>query len=348
MSFDFEKVLDKAFDMLEKNLQDKKEGKAAEMQRLSDIAMEQEKTKRMGFSAQEQLQNLVNQGLLKKQEVENTGLMNREQLKESGLSFRQSQQNDFEASKPIFKEDKTKISTADGGVEERSVWRNYNTQAGRIDNTPGGSFDATDMEFFNNRRPEVQSSQGSRTGTRTLTNQDMNFQTPVENMPRNTGFVRVESGDQAGRTLNVGRDNGGDYQITEALPSRTHDLTGIPNERLAPNHTPMTADSLSQKQQQRTIEPSLPDTTRMLSSHQPIGAVQDQSTPFGQTFIRSNLGHLLGADKALNIANTFNRTLTGGWGLSNQVGNAMIERGIKPAIKWAGQEYQDPYERKIY
>ena len=280
MSLDFEKVLNKAFDMLEKSLQDKKEGKAAEMQRLSDIAMEQEKTKRMGFSAQEQVQNLVNQGLLKKQELENTGLITREQMNEAGLNFRQDKQNAFEASKPIFREDKTKTTTAEGGIEERSYWKNYNTPAGRIDNTPGGTFDDSDLNFLQNRRPGGTSLQNSNTrtgaqatqtgtGARALTAQDMSFQTPVESMPLNTGFVRVESGDQAGRTLYTGRDQAGNYQITEGLPSRTHDLTGIPNERLAPNHTPMTTASLSQQPQQEAVASVLSDTARTLSENKP-------------------------------------------------------------------------------
>lgn len=68
--------------------------------------------------------------------------------------------------------------------------------------------------------------------------------------------------------------------------------------------------------------------------------------PFGNSFIRSNIGHTLGVDKAHNIATGLNRAATGAWDLSNKVGNTIIERGIKPAAKWATQEYDDPYRKK--
>lgn len=72
----------------------------------------------------------------------------------------------------------------------------------------------------------------------------------------------------------------------------------------------------------------------------------DMPRPFGESFIRSNIGHTLGVDKAHNIATGFNRAATGAWDLSNKAGNTIIERGIKPAAKWATQEYDDPYRKK--
>lgn len=344
---DFDKLINKAFDMLEQNLKDKKENRAAEMQRLTEIAKEQERTKRMGYSSQEQLQNLVNQGLIKKQELENTGLMDREKMKESGLDFRQAQQLTHEANMPIFKEDKTKTTTAEGETET-TRWRNYNTPEGRIAGTPAGTFDQSDMDHFNNRVPVPERSQSNNTGaTRPLTSSDMAFNTPVENMPKNTGFIRIESGNQAGRTLDVGKDSSGEYQITDRMPVRSHDLSGMPQEMSA-SHAPYVRELASHAPMTEKTLATRPSTD-ILSSQQNNASQIEPRQPFGQSFIQSNLGHLLGADKALNIANGFNRGLVGGWNLSNQVGNAIINRGIIPAAKWAGEEYQDPYtKRTIY
>ena len=68
--------------------------------------------------------------------------------------------------------------------------------------------------------------------------------------------------------------------------------------------------------------------------------------PFGESLIRSNIGHTLGIDKAHNIATGFNRAASGAWDLSKKAGDTIIERGINPAVKWATQEYDDPYRKK--
>ena len=219
---DFEKIINKAFDMLEQSLKDKKENRAAEMQRLTEIAREQEKTKRMGYDSQASLQNLVNKGLLDRQEIVNTGLIKQEQLKEMGFDRRQQAQNDFENNRPMFKEVKSKTTTAEGETET-SDWKNVNTPAGRIDKTFGGTFDPSDDNFFKTRRSNVGSGQPTGNATRELTDNDRDFQTPVEQMPLNTGYVKLEG---SGRTIDVGRDQNGVYQMTDRMPTRTHDLSG--------------------------------------------------------------------------------------------------------------------------
>ena len=74
----------------------------------------------------------------------------------------------------------------------------------------------------------------------------------------------------------------------------------------------------------------------------PLDASRRQPKAFGESFIRSNLGHAIGVDKAHNIATGFNRMGSKAWDLSKRASNAMVNRGIKPALKWANQEY-DPY-----
>ncbi len=92
-----------------------------------------------------------------------------------------------------------------------------------------------------------------------------------------------------------------------------------------------------------TVQTPPPQKKRKIPTYIPSNAMP---RPFGNSFIRSNIGHTLGVDKAHNIATGFNRTATGAWDLSNKVGNTIIERGIKPAAKWATQEYDDPYRKK--
>ena len=90
-------------------------------------------------------------------------------------------------------------------------------------------------------------------------------------------------------------------------------------------------------------QPTPPIKKRKIPTYIPENAMP---RPFGESFIRSNIGHTLGVDKAHNIATGFNRAATGAWDLSNKAGNIIIERGIKPAAKWATQEYDDPYRKK--
>lgn len=92
-----------------------------------------------------------------------------------------------------------------------------------------------------------------------------------------------------------------------------------------------------------TVQTPPPKKKRKTPTYIPSNAMP---RPFGNSFIRSNIGHTLGVDKAHNIATGFNRLATGAWDLSNKVGNTIIERGIKPAAKWATQEYDDPYRKK--
>jgi hypothetical protein len=90
-------------------------------------------------------------------------------------------------------------------------------------------------------------------------------------------------------------------------------------------------------------QPTPPIKKRKIPTYIPENAMP---RPFGESFIHSNIGHALGVDKAHNIATGFNRAATGAWDLSNKAGNIIIERGIKPAAKWATQEYDDPYRKK--
>lgn len=91
------------------------------------------------------------------------------------------------------------------------------------------------------------------------------------------------------------------------------------------------------------VQPTPPIKKRKIPTYIPENAMP---RPFGESFIHSNIGHALGVDKAHNIATGFNRAATGAWDLSNKAGNIIIERGIKPAAKWATQEYDDPYRKK--
>lgn len=90
---DLERVMDKAFNLLEKNLEDRKAAAAAESERLSKIEEEREKTKRMGFSSQERIQRLINQGLIEKQELVNQGILSQQEMVNSGLRDRQELEN---------------------------------------------------------------------------------------------------------------------------------------------------------------------------------------------------------------------------------------------------------------
>lgn len=348
---DLDKLMDRTLSLIEESLKSKQKSNEAEARRLTAIAMEQEKTKRMGLSAQETLQNLVNKGLIDRQELENTGQMNRKQIEEAGLDRRQGRELDFKRNEPVFKEFKTKTTDMAGGEKETSEWRNVNTAGGKLNGQDGGALDPADIDFFSKTTPEK--SKAVETPTRTLADQvsttapkddrlPIDSQTPVEALPRGTGYLQTEGG----RTLEVRGNN--ITEVPQAMPTRGHDLTA---PEMQSSHTPFNPDM------PRTLQNSHAPLTRPNSGYGEVlpGGGQsflDQNgqrpRAFGESFIRSNLGHALGADKALNIANGFNRTLTGGWGLSSQLGNAMIERGIKPAVRWATQEYNDPYQRKLY
>jgi len=71
-------------------------------------------------------------------------------------------------------------------------------------------------------------------------------------------------------------------------------------------------------------------------SERPVNTTRQ---PLGQATIESNLGHVLGLDKAQNISNAFNYGLRGVWQGSTDLGQAMINRGIKPAYNWSTQKY---------
>ena len=71
-------------------------------------------------------------------------------------------------------------------------------------------------------------------------------------------------------------------------------------------------------------------------SERPVNTTRQ---PLGQATIESNLGNVLGLDKAQNISNAFNYGLRGVWQGSTDLGQAMINRGIKPAYNWATQKY---------
>jgi hypothetical protein len=78
-------ILDQAWDFLEESLKQKQANAKLENDRLTQLGLEQEKTKRMNMSSQERIQNLMNKGLLDKQELVNSGAMSVQQLQNSGL-----------------------------------------------------------------------------------------------------------------------------------------------------------------------------------------------------------------------------------------------------------------------
>ena len=94
----------------------------------------------------------------------------------------------------------------------------------------------------------------------------------------------------------------------------------------------------SQKPHKHNYGAALPVT----GGQSPVDASGQRPKAFGESFIRSNFGHAIGVDKAQKVATGFNRMGSNAWELSKRTGNAMINRGIKPALKWANQEY-DPY-----
>jgi len=78
-------ILDQAWGFLEESLKQKQANAKLENDRLTQLGLEQEKTKRMNMSSQEKIQNLMNKGLLDKQELVNSGAMSVQQLQNSGL-----------------------------------------------------------------------------------------------------------------------------------------------------------------------------------------------------------------------------------------------------------------------
>ena len=100
----------------------------------------------------------------------------------------------------------------------------------------------------------------------------------------------------------------------------------------------------------RQSEPIRPPGTYVDDKPQPVPApaalnrTVEPRKPFGYDLIHSNAGHMLGLDKASNIAETFNRTMSKVWGASTKAGSVMMNRGIKPTLQWAGEEYQSPYD----
>ena len=85
---------------------------------------------------------------------------------------------------------------------------------------------------------------------------------------------------------------------------------------------------------------------RTISPRDPKVSQPSSTKPFGYDVIHSNLGHVFGVDKASHIATGLNRAGVATWNASTRLGNTMINRGIRPALKWAGTPYEDPYDRK--
>ena len=78
-------ILDQAWDFLEESLKQKQANAKLENERLTQLGLEQEKTKRMNMSSQEKIQSLMNKGLLDKQELVNSGALSMQDLQNSGL-----------------------------------------------------------------------------------------------------------------------------------------------------------------------------------------------------------------------------------------------------------------------
>jgi len=78
-------VLDQAWDFLEESLKQKQTNAKMENDRLTQLGLEQEKTKRMNMSSQEKIQRLMNKGLIDRQELVNSGALSHQQLQNSGL-----------------------------------------------------------------------------------------------------------------------------------------------------------------------------------------------------------------------------------------------------------------------
>jgi len=92
---DFDKIMDTAWDFLEKSMEQKQIQAMEAGDRESAMAMEQEKTKRMALTSQEKIQGMLNSGLLQKQDLVNQGLMSNQQLKNSGLMDIQKNKTGF-------------------------------------------------------------------------------------------------------------------------------------------------------------------------------------------------------------------------------------------------------------
>ena len=78
-------ILDQAWTFLEESLKQKQANAKLENERLTQLGLEQEKTKRMNMSSQEKIQSLMNKGLLDKQELVNSGALSLQDLQNSGL-----------------------------------------------------------------------------------------------------------------------------------------------------------------------------------------------------------------------------------------------------------------------
>lgn len=115
-------LMDKAFDLLMKNLEDRKVATKAEGERLSEIEAEREKTKRMGFSSQERIQHFIDNGLFERQELVNQGMLSKQELVNSGLMDRQVSENKtrLDERKMMTTNDMTLQQEINRGALERS------------------------------------------------------------------------------------------------------------------------------------------------------------------------------------------------------------------------------------
>ena len=351
---DFEKVMDRAFDMLEKSLEAKGKNKQVEMRRLSEISAEQERTKRMGFSSEERLQNLVNKGLLKRQEVENTGLMNREKMsqagltdrtgmKESGLDSRQAQKLDAEASKPIFKESKTKTTDGDSGdITEKSTWQNYNTQAARLAGTGGGGFGGKDRAALLSKATNAASATATpqpESSPPIATERQRDFKTPLENMGRGTGFVEVMDGQNKGKRFDIRGETISESSAPK-INMNTNRGLDMPTTLAAPSPTPLIQRTTPtfKGTMPAIVDASLPGG----GGQSPLGSNGQKVQPFGQKFIDSNIGHAFRLDQAQRGTSAFYG------GMANK-GSQVLKAGRKLS-DWAMRpsEKRNPVFRKNY
>jgi hypothetical protein len=315
-----------AFDLLEKSLVNKKNQATIDNERLERMAKETEKTKRMGFSSQERIQHLMNEGLLDKQELvnsgalskqqlENSGLLDREQAKESGMNMRQGKEHEHQRSLPVFKEHKNKSTDAMGLETETSRYENVNTWGGMNNGKADGAIEKGDLDFLNTpRSTKATSSYGNNLGE-----------------DPESGFLEAN-----GRRFEI--TNGQEQEVAPRSPlAQVPEVTPLTN----PGQTMHSVNRVDLPQQYSFQASGFEGNPQTPQPSQ-------QRSPMGQQFINSNIGHTLGLDKARTVANTFNQAAIGTWNGLGQVGDSIINRGVKPVVKWAGQEYKNPYERKMY
>ncbi len=107
-------------------------------------------------------QILINRGNLNERALEDKNMVDRLMIEESGLDRRQGRKFDFELTKPVFEETKTKKYDELGNVtEESSNWNNVNTLSARLHGSNGRTVDSSDMDRFSGRVSRSQKTESS-------------------------------------------------------------------------------------------------------------------------------------------------------------------------------------------